>query len=44
MRGYIKKEKNGTYTYCVYVGTDTEGKKNIKEKGGLRHEKNAKPH
>lgn len=39
MRGYIKKEKNGTYTYCVYVGTDTEGKKKYKRKRGFKTRK-----
>lgn len=39
MRGSIKKEKNGTYTYCVYVGTDDEGKKKYKRKRGFKKQK-----
>ncbi|WP_129596669.1 tyrosine-type recombinase/integrase [Anaerophilus nitritogenes] len=39
MRGSIKKEKNGTYTYCVYVRTDENGKKKYKRKRGFRTKK-----
>ena len=36
MRGSIKKEKNGTYTYCVYAGIDENGKKKYKRKRGFK--------
>ena len=39
MRGTIRKEKNNTYTYLVYIGIGEDGEKKYKRKRGFKKQK-----